>query len=400
MKDSSFFRRIGPVRSYVVGETFAVYLAQGMALILLGSVLPSIREAYGLDYTVGGALLSVQSIGFLLAGLVTGALTLRVGLKRAYLLFYTLCPVGLLLLLTGRSPAPALAAMLLIGLTKGAVTDYNNRIVSNYSGADASPLNLLHAFFAIGACIAPLLALICTHLAGSRGWRAALWTAAALAGITLVTGLFMRIDDAADAARRPARAADAFGFLREPLFRRTVAIGILYQAIEASFMGWLTSFFLASGSMGQTSAQLVTSALWVSLLIGRFFCAGIARKYRPWQMILVMCWGMAASLAVLLAARPVWLMLAATVALGLCMSGMYGTSVSNAGDVFARYPIAMGLYVTIIGAGAVAAPALVGVFSDLWGMRRGMCVLLVCAAGLLAAACANASAFRRGERAA
>jgi fucose permease len=135
MESASFFRRLSPRRRYVAGETFFAYFAQGLALILLGSVLPRLRSAYGLDYTAGGALLAMQSVGFLTVGLFTGALALRLGLKRAYLLLFALCPLGLAVLLRGGPEPVLLGAMLLIGLTKGAVTDYNNRIITSYSGA-------------------------------------------------------------------------------------------------------------------------------------------------------------------------------------------------------------------------------------------------------------------------
>jgi fucose permease len=398
MESASFFRRLSPRRRYVAGETFFAYFAQGLALILLGSVLPRLRSAYGLDYTAGGALLAMQSVGFLTVGLFTGALALRLGLKRAYLLLFALCPLGLAVLLRGGPEPVLLGAMLLIGLTKGAVTDYNNRIITSYSGASASALNLLHASFAVGACLAPLLALGCTALAGERGWRLALLTVLGLSLAVLAAGAGMHPDGPVGAPAA-GRGAGAFGFLRERLFLQTAAVGLLYQAIEASFMGWLTSFFLECGGMGDASAQLVTAALWVSLLAGRFACAALARRAAPWRMILWMSGGVLGFLLLLVLSRPVEWMLAATVGLGLCMSGLYGTSVSNAGDVFDRYPIAMGLYVSLIGVGAVAAPALVGLAADRWGLRRSMGVLVVCAAGLLAAAAVNAAYFRRRETA-
>lgn len=71
-------------------------------------------------------------------------------------------------------------------------------------------------------------------------------------------------------------------------------------------------------------------------------------------------------------------MMIATVGLGLSMSGMYGTSVSNAGDLFARYPVCMGFFVLMTSTGAVVAPAVVGAVANASGMRMGYFLPVVC----------------------
>ena len=88
----TFFASLGKRKSYVVAELFFVYLALGIGLIMLGSVLPQLRASYALDYQTGGALLSVQSVGYLTVGLFTGVCSVKLGLKRAYLLLYALMP--------------------------------------------------------------------------------------------------------------------------------------------------------------------------------------------------------------------------------------------------------------------------------------------------------------------
>lgn len=72
-------------------------------------------------------------------------------------------------------------------------------------------------------------------------------------------------------------------------------------------------------------------------------------------MITVMCFGIAAFLVLLVLGTSLPVLIVATIGLGLCMSGMYGTTVSNAGDLFSRYPASMGIYVTLNGLGAAAA---------------------------------------------
>ncbi len=225
-------------------------------------------------------------------------------------------------------------------------------------------------------------------LSGLNGWRLALEIAVVLLTFGLVFGLFMKMDEEKPAESSQKSATD-YGFFRERLFWLTTALCFFYEAVEASMMGWLTTFYIDSGVLAAGAAQIVTSLLWISLLVGRFSCSVIAARFRPWQMITVMCFGIAAFLVLLVLGTSLPVLIVATSGLGLCMSGMYGTTVSNAGDLFSRYPASMGTYVTLNGLGAAAAPAAIGVAANHGGIRIGFALLLIAAAMLVVSALCN-----------
>ena len=196
-------------------------------------------------------------------------------------------------------------------------------------------------------------------------------------------------EDEEKPAESSQKSATDYGFFRERLFWLTTALCFFYEAVEASMMGWLTTFYIDSGVLAAGAAQIVTSLLWISLLVGRFSCSVIAARFRPWQMITVMCFGIAAFLVLLVLGTSLPVLIVATIGLGLCMSGMYGTTVSNAGDLFSRYPASMGIYVTLNGLGAAAAPAAIGVAANHGGIRIGFALLLIAAAMLVVSALCN-----------
>jgi len=68
---------------------------------------------------------------------------------------------------------------------------------------------------------------------------------------------------------------------------------------------------------------------------------------------------------------------------------MYGTTVANAGDVFGRYPLAMGIFVTISGIGSIITPSVIGTVAETAGIRAGMRILLLPAAVLQVMALLN-----------
>lgn len=64
-----------------------------------------------------------------------------------------------------------------------------------------------------------------------------------------------------------------------------------YLCVEASVMGWIVTYYIDSGAAGDDSAQLLTSLLWITILIGRFTCSALSGRTAPPQMILALCAG-------------------------------------------------------------------------------------------------------------
>ena len=397
-----FWQNLPGYRRLAVLELYLVYFVLGVAVILIGSVLPSLREANGLTYGQSGNLLSVQSVGFLLVGLVTGAAVLKLGMHKAYVAMITFLPIGMFMLVKGGSFLFLAASMFLVGLSKGAITDYNNRVISDYAQGEAGPINSLHIFFAIGACLAPFLALFMTGISAEKGWLYAMIVSAVLSLLAVIAGVFVKMDLTTSASKTqdtaPAEVDASLAFFREPLFLWTLLMGICDQALEASLMGWLTTYYLETGIVSEQVSQLTTSLLWFAFLVGRIICMFIAAKWRPERMLLVMGCGTAVFMILLTVSTSAPLLLISTIGLGLCLSGVYGTAVSNASGIFARYSSAMGLYVTIAGIGGAAAPAAIGWLSDLFSVRIGFRVLAVVAAVLTLAVIMNLTLKKRAVK--
>lgn len=401
-----FWQKLPGYRRAAVLELYFVYFVLGVAVILIGSILPQLREANALSYGQSGNLLSVQSVGFLLVGLVTGAAVLKLGIHKAYVGTVAFLPIGMFMLVKGGSFLFLAVAMFLVGISKGAITDYNNRVISDYAEGEAGPINSLHIFFAIGACLAPFFALFLTGLSAEKGWLYAMIVSAVLSLLAVIVGIFIKMDMTSDGAETntdadkasktaPAAVDTSLDFFRDPLFLWTLLMGICDQALESSLMGWLTTYYLETGIVSEQVSQLTTSLLWFAFLIGRIICMVIAMKWRPERMLLIMGSGTAVFMILLIVSTNAPLLFISTIGLGLCLSGVYGTAVSNASGVFAHYSSAMGLYVTIAGIGGAAAPAAIGWLSDLFSVRIGFCVLAVMAAILTLAVVMNMTLKRK-----
>ncbi len=405
MEKKGFFASLGKRKLGVVLNLFYAYMSLGLVLIMLGAILPELKADYALSYQVGGALLSVQSVGYVLAGLLAGYLPLMLGIKKSFIMIQFSVTLGFVMLLISGNPVWLLAAMFLIGIGKGGITNYNNLLMNIYSGGNAGPLNILHACFAAGAVIAPLIAL------AASGWRMAVtigcicWAASLVflflagfsdkdletseQGASDSSGVSADGKDLSAAGKEDKKKIVDYGFFKEKLFWVTVVICFFYQAVEASFMGWMTSFLIDTGVMTDSLAQFTTSVLWMALMAGRLLCSLASAKFSPKHIILALTAITTAFIALLLmSGSPVGLIIA-TVGIGLGMSGMFGTSVSNAGDIFSKYPVCMGFFVFLTSMGAIVAPAIIGVVANTAGMHAGMSTLLVFAAFMVAAAIVN-----------
>ena len=382
MEKKSFFKSLNHNDRYMIGNLFFLYLIQGIYVILIGSILPMIKEEYGLTYQIGGYLISAHATGNIVAGLFAGLIPLMIGIKNSLMILNLLPYIGFIIALVTGNPLLLIFAFLLTGLGRGSISNYNNQAVSTLSGGNSSPLNALHGFFAIGAVTAPLIALACTRN-GNAGWRITVYIILGLGVISIVTSSFMKMDSVTYS--RSESQQNAFGFLKEGPYWYSIGIMFLYQCIEASVMGWMVTYYEESGILASGASQLLTSLLWITILIGRFGCSAIGGRTSSVKIIRVLSTGILLFLCLVL-------MLLGTIGLGLSLSGMYGTTVSNAGDVFGRYPLAMGIFVTLSGFGSIITPSIIGTIAEYTGIRVSMRVLLAPAVVLLIMAIFNKGA--------
>ncbi len=370
MKDQTTLKSMSKENRYLVQNFFVSYFAMGVYLILIGSELPVIQEEYGLSYRVSGMMLSVQSVGYLVAGAFVSILPQYFSVKKVYLVLANLAFIGLALMTATDQPLLLLFAMLMTGISKGSTGNFGNRIVSTLSGNSASLLNLIQAFFAIGACIAPLISVAC-----GASWRVSFWITIGIGLISLLYSL--RIHIGADAYVQEKSKKQDLSFFKTSIFWICSLVFLCYLSIEASVMGWTVTYILDSGMADETTAQIVATALWVALLIGRFASTWLARYFQPYQMLAVMTAGVTVSFSLFIAGNSLFAIAIGAMGLGLFMAGMYGTALAGTGDLVDRYPLCMGMFIMIPGIGAAIIPNEIGILSDQIGIRGGMCVLYI-----------------------
>ncbi|MDO4343693.1 MAG: MFS transporter [Eubacteriales bacterium] len=360
-----------------IAQCYYIFFVNGALALMIGSLLPYLRETYGIDYRIAGFLVSAHSIGNLCSSFLGGALPIWLGRKKTALLLCTSGVVAFLLMTVTGNPLLLILAFFLTGINRGAVSNFNNAIINDVSGGKAAALNLLHAFFCTGALLSPFVVLLFVRNS-SANWIFAAFLMAGAIATELAVIWRMTVPN-----NYPAKAENArndWSFLRNKRF--VIACGILfsYMCAEQAINGWLVTYLKDTGIMSEEFSQIMASLLWGVILIGRLTSAALSTRIEKPKLLLANSIGYVAFFVLLITARSSAPCIAGIIGIGFFMAGLYPTTIASIGDIAGRYPLALSFVLTFAGAGAILMPSVVGVAAQHIGIYGGMSVIVVAVA--------------------
>lgn len=159
---------------------FYAFLMSGMCAISSGIVVSLLQEKLGFAYGMTGTLLSLMSVGNLLAGFATGILPGKIGMKKTVLILTAGYGIGYLLMSISGWLVVLMLAFFLVGIGKGSTINTCTILVGNNSKDRTKGMNLMHSCYALGALLCPFLV---AAAAGVSGWLP--MAALSLCGLTL-----------------------------------------------------------------------------------------------------------------------------------------------------------------------------------------------------------------------
>ncbi|MDW5325926.1 MFS transporter [Plantactinospora sp. KLBMP9567] len=286
-----------PARRPVVLLAYAAFVLVGLSAGVGGVLLPAQIDDYGVDKATIGITFFTFSAGFLLAGITTGGLIDRLGTRAALAVgggAFVLASLYTAL----RPPFLALVAVQVVaGYGIGVLESVLNAHLSELTGA-TTLLNRLHAFFGVGALLAPALA---AWMLRSLPWTA-VWLVLALAGLPLVVGFLLAYPKrrgpdsggpaaaggaaavdapppgAADAAGRPGNGGLLVAALRQPAVVLAAVFLAVYVGLEISVGNWGFSLLVGGYDQSEVLAGYAVSGYWLGLTAGRFLISPLATR--------------------------------------------------------------------------------------------------------------------------
>lgn len=350
--------------------TYGVFVINGMLALSIGSLLPFVRDYLNLDYDFSGMIVSLHSVGNLVASFAAGALPSVLGRKKSILLFNSLISISFIILLCFTQKPLIATAFFLTGMARGATSNFCNKMISELAPGKAAMINGLHAMFAIGAFSFPLV-LIALTSAGSANWIYACILMLIMGLISFGLYFIMPMDnDRLDAQKKSG--VSGYAFFKEPMFYLCTLTMFFYLCAEQGVIGWMITYFKDTGLLPASFSQFTASVLWIMILLGRLTTAWASTRFPKERLLLIMSCGMVGFFVLLLMAKSTALILFGIMGFGFSMAGIYPTTVSFTGKLTAKYTMAWSFMLTLASFGSILMPTVIGKIAATAGIVSGM----------------------------
>ncbi len=355
-----------------------VYRASCVSLFIYssGSValpicLVRISEELGFTLTQGGSLGFFASIEQFFVLIASSFLAARFGKIRVLRAGLVALAAGLSLFTLSHSYAAAIGMMLVIGLGNALLEALLTPIVEDlYPNDDGGKMNLLHAFWPVGTCVAVLS--LGQLLSVGINWRSL------FLGIAAVTVAIAFWYPSSRKAPLPASRAD-FSHIREilslPRFWIFGAALAFSGGAEGAFAFWSASYIQINFAALPRAGAFGTAAFAVGMALGRLASSRIAGRWGLKRLIVVsLSVALAASLA-FFAISDLGTLYAFLFAMGLAVACLWPSIQSYAGSELKVDPTVLMIFLSCFGLpGFFSATLIMGVIGDARGLKTSFVV--------------------------
>lgn len=349
--------------------TYGVFAINGMLALSIGSLLPFIRDARGLDYAFCGLIVSLHSVGNLISSFAGGALSVFIGRKRSILFFDIFFVLSYLLILFGGNHFTLALAFFLTGLARGATSNFCNVSINSLAPGKAWTINGLHAMFSIGAFLFPIFLTLLT-MTQAQNWIYAVYFMLAMGILSWLLYLMMPVGN--DRLEKEDKGRKSLAFFKDPLFYFCTLTLFFYLCAEQGVIGWMVTYFKDTGFLDESLSQITASLLWIMILAGRLTVAWASTKTKKENLLPIMGVGMIAFFLLLIFSRSTVWIVVGIMGFGYSMAGTYPTTVSFTGNLIQKYPMAWSFILTLAGIGSIIMPSIIGRIAEVTKIYYGM----------------------------
>jgi len=351
-------------------------LVYGIVLGLPGTVLglPDTAAEFGLTLTSRGSLISALFVGLLAGSLLSGPLVDAIGYRASLALSSGLVALALPLLALTRTPLLAGGAIVALGVASAGMNTASNALSSDlFPRERATRMNRLAVLVGIGGVMMPVTTVVSSVIVS---WRTVvvgggvLSAFVALACAWVPPGPTNRTRPTASLGQALRRSA------HQPGFVWLAAALLLGGGNEAALAGWMSTYLQAAGFAASASTWMLASH-WLGLIVARVTLSPRVEQTKAAAVVRSAIAG-ALCLAIFGVVRDhKWLAVLPFV-IGMAIALAVPTMLALAGDRYPGNPGALfGLLLTLLQIGGIALPAAIGLVADRFGLRPGLCIVVV-----------------------
>lgn len=350
----------------------AVFFISGICVISGGIVVSILQEKYGFAYGMTGTLLSLISVGNLIAGLAAGLLPGKIGMKKTMVMLTGGYALGYgAMAVSGWLPI-LMAAFFIVGIAKGGTLNCCTILVGDNSKNRTKGMNIMHSCYAMGALLCPFI--IAAALNG-KDWLPmavlALWGLLAWLAFLMVP---------LEKKEAQGKEKTDWSFLKNKKFWLLTGLLFCQNAAETSVTGWLVTYFKGSGILSGTLSTYTVTVMWSATLMARMliaFVLPLKNAYTAMMKMGIFC--IIFYVGLMMAGNQVTAIVL-LFAFAFSMAGMNPTAVASAGKMTSV--TSMGIMLPAASSGAILMPWLIGIIAERFGIAVGMASNIVPCAGM------------------
>ena len=338
--------------------TLAYYLAfilLGLTVAAEGPTLLKLAEHTSSALDEINSLFLFSSLGYLLGSFIGGRLYDRVPGHR--FMAGVLVFLGIMVALVPLAPSRGIlfAIVLILGLFKGALdVGCNTLLLWVHNEAVGPFMNGLHAFFGVGAFIAPLIVARVLSVTGDIYWVYWLF---AIATLPLAIWIW-NLPSPAPRAVPAQHESSAFPIL--PVLIMVLCF-VLYVGGEAGYGAWIYTYAFTLDFGTEITAAYLTAAFWGSFTLGRLLGIWVSTLAKPLTILLLDFAGCILSIGLILvlpdSATALWV---GTILFGLSQASIFPTFLTLAEERMHITGTIAGLFLVGAGVGGMILPWLIG----------------------------------------
>jgi MFS transporter, FHS family, Na+ dependent glucose transporter 1 len=362
-----------------MNQKYVTTTAYYLAFILLGLTIaaegPTLLKLA--DHT-SSALDQISSIflfgsfGYLLGSYIGGRLYDRIPGHRFMAGVLLFLGVMITLVPMATSRWALFTIVLILGLAKGALDVGCNTLLLWVHNETVGPfMNGLHAFFGVGAFIAPLIVARVISITSDIYW---VYWFFAIAAFPLALWIWNLPSPASRAV--PAQHESApFPIL--PVLIMVLCF-VLYVGGEAGYGAWIYTYAFKLNFGTEVTAAYLTSGYWGSFTLGRLFGIWVSTRAKPLTILILDFIGCILSLGLILLFRESSIMLwTGTILFGISQASIFPTFLTLAEERMHITGTVAGLFLVGAGVGGMILPWLIGQAFARVGASAMMVMILI-----------------------
>lgn len=372
---------------------WAAIFVFGIAMALVGAVMPVLSERLSLHIADIGRVFLVSNGAMLVSVLVAGPALDRFGMKPPLALGAALVAAALLAIARASSLGGLLAAFALLGFGGGGLNAGANTLVADlHDDPDrkAAALNVLGVFFGFGALLMPFAigALLTTV-----GLNGLLFAAAALSAITAVFAAVPAFPAPKQAHGMPLAALRRFAAM--PLVLAFAFLLFFQSGNEFVLGGFFSTFLARDMGVPVSTASYLLAAYWGAIMIARIFLSRALLTVGASRTVLVSAVVAAAGALLVSMAPSLGVAIAGVLMTGVALAGIFPTVLGMAGAAFRDHSgTVFGILFTGALSGGMLVPWIAGHLAEAVGLRA---VFVLAAGAFVVIAILNGVVRRLGS---